>query len=308
MTESKNLDASGIVLVDKPEGLTSHDVVAAVRRLIRPHRVGHTGTLDPLATGLLILCVGRATRIAKLLEAEYKVYRASLLLGVQTDTQDIQGTVMEQHPLGDISENRVREVAQSFVGWVEQIPPVFSAVKVGGVRSYRLARRQAPVSLKPRQVHIRRLEVKRLHLPSVEFLVECSTGTYVRTLCSDIGAALGVGGCLQALRRLQIGRFSAENAVQLSALKDERDVTHWLLSPREALAHLPSFTCDDEHVARLLHGNRVLVGEKAEALRQDSTSWVCALDSTGRLLAVGKTVLDGDVVFFQPKKLLVDCA
>ncbi|RJP22810.1 MAG: tRNA pseudouridine(55) synthase TruB [Candidatus Abyssobacteria bacterium SURF_5] len=300
MRESGGLDISGILLVDKPPGMTSHDVVAGVRKLIRPVRVGHTGTLDPLATGLLILCIGKATRIADLLQSEHKVYRASVLLGVRTETQDIEGAVLEQRPAGQIPIERIEEAARFFTGSIAQKPPQFSAVKIGGIRAYRLARRHEKVSLEPRRIEIRRFQIEEVRLPSIEFVVECSKGTYVRTLCSDFGDRLGAGGCMQSLRRLSIGRFSVADAVPFAQLAEAGDVVKNVLPLPQALAHLPNVVCTDEQSERILHGMRIPAGGRFEA----HEGWVSASAPDGRVLAVGKLTREGEEIFFQPRKVL----
>jgi tRNA pseudouridine55 synthase len=303
------LGAGGILLVDKPRGMTSHDVVAAVRKLVGPLRVGHTGTLDPLATGLLILCIGRATRVAEILEAESKVYRATVLLGLRTETQDVEGTVIETRPVSDIPEERIRQVAESFIGWIEQTPPAFSAVKIGGVRAYRLARRRQVVLLKPRRVEIKRLVLEEIHLPEIDFTVECSRGTYIRTLCDDFGAALEVGGCLKSLRRLEVGRFSVGNAAPLSQLNTEGDVVQALLPLSEALAHLTKISCSEEEIHPLLHGMRIQVNARVEpAHAVKESNWICAFGPDNIPVALGRLAQEGETIFFQPKKLLVDPA
>jgi tRNA pseudouridine55 synthase len=299
----KDFEPAGILLIDKPGGPTSHDVVAAVRKLVRPLRVGHTGTLDPMATGLLILCVGKATRVSEILQAEYKVYRAAVLLGLKTDTQDIEGAVLQRQAVGEIPIERIHEVARSFTGWIEQRPPVFSAAKVNGVRAYRLARRGQDVSLGPRRVEIRKLVIEDVRLPVIEFIVECSKGTYVRALCNDLGDALGVGGCMESLRRLEIGRFSVADAIEPSRLNERRDVIDALLPLSQALSHLHRITVDEEQAEHLLHGMRAPVGERVPTENEES-SWVCAYDLDGRLLALGTVVSEGGHAFFRPRKLL----
>jgi len=294
--------AGGILLVDKPGGMTSHDVVAAVRRHVRPLRVGHTGTLDPLASGLLILCVGEATKLAGFIEAEGKTYRVVALLGVQTDTQDVSGTVISQAPVENLTEDRIREAALMSTGSIEQRPPAFSAIKVGGVRAYARARKHEDVSLKPRQVEIKRLDIESIELPRVRFMVECSKGTYVRALCSDLGAALGVGGCMESLRRLSIGSFSVADAKSLSELTSRDSILQALVPSPRALPHMPVVLCTEEQAEQLAHGMAIEV-TKQICLPDPAGSWAQALTPDGGLLAVGQLSGEGKTVLFRPKRV-----
>ncbi len=293
----------GLLLVDKPTGMTSHDVVAGVRRHVRPLRVGHTGTLDPLASGLLILCVGEAVKIAGFIEGRDKLYRAVALLGVQTDTQDVTGNIAAQTSVDNMTEERVRETSRRFVGEIEQKPPAFSAVKIGGVRAYKLARSSKPVETKSRQVRITRLEIERVRLPRVDFVVECSKGTYIRALCSDLGEVLGVGGCMESLRRLAIGRFSVTEAKPAADLDSRESIMQALLPAANALSHIQSVTCSPEDVRRLEHGMPVTVSCGDEP-PNGGESLAKALGADGELLAVGRLVRSGGTVLFQPKRVL----
>ncbi len=300
---ASSVRTGGLLLVDKPTGMTSHDVVAAIRKFIRPFKVGHTGTLDPLASGLLILCVGGATKIAGFIESDDKLYNATLLLGTQTDTQDVEGEVITQKPVESLSAERVREAVRSFVGKIRQTPPAYSAVKVGGVRAYKLARRREEVRLKPRTVEIKRLEIERVRAPRVEFLVECSKGTYVRALCSDLGDALAVGGCLESLRRLAIGRFSVADAAPLAKLDTREKILKALVPASEALKHMPAVQCSPDQMEKLSHGMALTIGGDMELARHKGL-WAQALGPDGELLAVGKLTPEGDAVLFHPKKVL----
>jgi len=294
---------NGLLLVDKPGGMTSHDVVAAIKKLVRPLRVGHTGTLDPLADGLLILCVGEATKIAGFIEAQYKIYHAVALLGTHTDTQDITGTKITEKSIEGVTEYRIREAANRFVGRIDQTPPAFSAIKVKGVRAYKLARRQEKVTLKPRNVEIKRLEIENIRLPRIDLLIECSKGTYVRTLCSDLGAALGVGGCMESLRRLGIGRFRVDDAKPLAELNSREHALKALVPASAGLSHLPAITCSPEQMVKLSHGMTLDVSEQIE-VAGDKPTWAQALEPDGELIAVGRLSLDRDTILFHPKRVL----
>ena len=206
---------SGLLLVDKPAGMTSHDVVDWARRRFSMRRVGHGGTLDPAATGLLILLLGQATRYARHLLNADKTYFSTLLLGQTTDTQDAEGKVLETRPVGELTRERVETVCGRFQGEIEQEVPAYSAVRVQGKRFYDLARAGQAVPRRIRKVRVHRLMVLEIRLPEVDLEVTCSSGTYVRTLCADIGAALGTGGHLKRLCRTQVGPFSLQHSVKL---------------------------------------------------------------------------------------------
>lgn len=209
---------SGILLIDKPEGVASFDVVRRVRRVLGQRKIGHLGTLDPFATGLLPLCLGEATKLAPYLMPEAKIYRATLQLGVATDTQDLTGQVMFRTEIvPEVKE--VYQAAAKFVGEIEQVPPMHSALHYQGQRLYKLARRGEEVERAPRGVTIYRLEVEEVRLPQVIIEVRCSQGTYIRTLAADLGAALGCGAHLTALRRLAVGPFRVAAAMTLKALE-----------------------------------------------------------------------------------------
>ena len=210
---------SGILLIDKPEGLSSFDVVRRVRRALRERKVGHLGTLDPFATGLLPLCLGEATKLVPYLLPEAKTYRAAIMLGAATDTQDLTGRVVSRTETWP-SPEQVYQAAARFVGEIQQVPPMHSALHYQGERLYKLARRGETVDLPPRPVTIYRLEVEEVDLPRVTITVRCSQGTYIRTLAADLGAVLGCGGHLTALRRLEVGPFKVEDALNLAALEE----------------------------------------------------------------------------------------
>ncbi len=202
----------GVLLVDKPAGPTSHDVVDAVRRGFGIRKVGHCGTLDPLATGLLILVLGKATRLAQYLIGDDKEYRGHLVLGISTDSQDAQGEIVDRRPIDSVTEERVAEVFARFQGDILQTPPMVSAIKKGGKPLYKLARKGKSVEREPRLVHIYELLLEGFDPPRVAFSVRCSKGTYVRTLCADIGESLGCGAHLGGLRRIRSGSFDVEEA------------------------------------------------------------------------------------------------
>ncbi len=218
MKQEKLLMISGILLIDKPESLSSFDVVRKVRRAAGERKVGHLGTLDPFATGLLPLCLGEATKLVPYLQPEPKTYRATLKLGESTDTQDLTGRLVSRTEVLPEQE-QVYQAAGRFVGEIQQVPPMHSALHYQGERLYKLARRGESVDLAPRTVTIYRLEVEEVELPRVTITVRCSQGTYIRTLAADLGAALGCGAHLTALRRLEVGPLKVADAWSLDALE-----------------------------------------------------------------------------------------
>jgi len=215
----------GVLLVDKAEGMTSHDVVALVRQKLGIKKVGHCGTLDPIATGLLLLTLGRGTKIQDLLMSEDKEYAGTFVLGVTTSTQDRQGEVIEQRPVPALDENQIRDAFEKFRGDFYQMPPMVSAKKHGGVPLYKLARQGKVVEREPRLVHVYGYTIDRITLPEIDFSVVCSKGFYVRTYVHDIGEVLGCGAHLKSLRRTKSGRFEVSNAISVdhikSALREE---------------------------------------------------------------------------------------
>lgn len=255
-------DLDGVLIVDKPEGPTSHDVVESVRRVTGQGRIGHTGTLDPAATGVLVLCLGRATKLVRFLQAGTKTYAAEMVLGVATTTQDAQGEVTATGDASGIDERSLCEALTHFQGQILQVPPMVSALKVGGERLHEKARRGEEVTREPRKVTVHDL-VLDAFTPGVRaeasFLVTCSAGTYVRTIAHDVGELLGVGGSLTGLRRLANGPFTTDEAVGLDALATEDDVRAALLTVEEAVGRaLPVRPIDDAEVAgRLAQGARI---------------------------------------------------
>ena len=208
----------GVINIYKERGFTSHDVVGKLRGILRQKKIGHTGTLDPDAEGVLPVCLGKATKLCDLLTDKEKTYRAVLLLGKTTDTQDVSGTVLSEAPV-TAEEAKVREAILSFVGDYDQIPPMYSALKVNGQKLCDLARAGKEVERKPRRVTIREIRIEKIDLPRVTMEVTCSKGTYIRTLCQDIGENLGCGGCMESLLRTRVERFSLEDAIKLGEVE-----------------------------------------------------------------------------------------
>jgi tRNA pseudouridine55 synthase len=286
---------NGVLPIDKPVGPTSHDAVAAVRRALKTREVGHTGTLDPFASGLLLICVGKATRLAEYLTATRKRYVATMRLGVATDTDDLTGeTILASDAWRDLSDDEIRAALARQVGTIQQLPPTYSAKKVDGQRMYAVARQGGEVERKPVAVSIYSIDVLDVRLPEVEFAVECGSGTYIRAIARDVGAGLGVGGHLAALRRTHVGPHDVSRAVPLDRLDDADAVAAALLSPAEAIAEMPRATVGDEARTAIGHGRPVQVSIDAA---EDEP--VALLSESGELLAIGQRV--GGVV--RPRKV-----
>ena len=256
----------GLLNVYKERGFTSHDVVAKLRGILKQKKIGHTGTLDPEAEGVLPVCLGKATKVCELLTDKDKTYQAVLLLGMETDTQDTTGTVTARAPV-TASEEDVREAVQSFTGSYDQIPPMYSALKINGKKLYDLARAGKEVERKARTVQIHEIRIEEIALPRVTMTVTCSKGTYIRTLCYDIGRKLGCGGCMEKLLRTRVERFTLEEAYTLSQIEKIRDEGQLeeILTPVDRLfSQYPLFQAVSEAEKRLENGNPLLCEELTE--------------------------------------------
>lgn len=286
----------GILPLDKPVGPTSHDMVARVRRVLGIRRVGHTGTLDPFASGVLLMCIGRSTRLAEYLGGFPKEYLATARLGVSTTTDDVEGEVSSSSEMWrDLDEILIAEALRGFEGDSLQRPPPYSAKKVKGEAAYARARRGEEVVLEPVSVTIHEIGLVRVELPEVEFRVTCSTGTYVRALARDLGARLNVGAHLTALRRMAIGPFRVDRSLPPEALEDLGAVREALIRPLDALGHLPVIEVSQEE-ARLLQSGQALPYHGAPAV-EDAGEMAVAFGS--HLLAVA--VREGDRL--RPRKV-----
>lgn len=284
---------SGILAVDKPIQLTSHDVVGRVRRLSQTRRVGHAGTLDPLATGVLLLGIGRATRLLEYLVGLPKTYETTLWLGHTTTTYDAEGEIMAERPYSHLTLDDVNLVLKQFRGPIQQKPPLYSALKKDGQPLYKLARQGQSVDVPAREVTIYKLTVLDWQPPALHLRVACSSGAYVRSLGHDIGEALGCGAYLTALRRTAVSDFTLEGSVPLAELTDANFVDY-LLPPEVAVAHLPCLDLPVPEVERLLLGQR-LARETGHALH----SLVRLMAEDGRLLGI----LRAEVDYWQPHKM-----
>jgi tRNA pseudouridine55 synthase len=265
---------SGILLIDKPAGLSSFEVVRRVRRALKVRKAGHAGTLDPFATGLLLLCLGEATKLVPFLMPEPKTYRARVMLGEETDTQDPTGRVIatsQELP----QPEQVLEAAARFLGEIEQIPPMYSALHHQGERLYKMARRGETVAVKPRRVTIYQLQVEEVALPLVTMTVTCSQGTYIRTLAADLGRALGCGGHLATLRRVAVGPFQVEEALTLEAMEEmaSEELASRIIPLGDCLPGYKILEVGPEDAVHLGHGrtlpwpgNHVVPGERVRVL------------------------------------------
>jgi tRNA pseudouridine55 synthase len=295
----------GVLVIDKPEGLTSHDVVAAARRLLGEKRIGHTGTLDPLATGVLPLACGRATRLVRFLSAADKEYDATILFGVTTDTLDVTGEEITRSG-GVPSRDALGAALRAFAGEQMQVPPAYSAKKVAGRRAYELARRDEPVALAPVRVRVSRIELVEYGHDRCRISLTCSSGFYVRALVRDLGEQCGTGATLEALRRTRSGDFTLEEAIDLDNLRPWSIETRLFAEARRAKAEIPNpgletalipmerllprfpaVTVTAEGLARVSHGQHVRPVDVTVEAPLGAAEWVRLLDAGGALVGVG---------------------
>ncbi len=283
----------GVLVVDKPEGLTSHDVVAVARRVFGEKRIGHTGTLDPLATGVLPLACGRATRLVRFLTASDKEYDATMLFGVTTDTLDVTGTETSRSRMTP-ARDAVLEALAALTGEYMQMPPAYCAKKVGGRRAYDLARRDKPVTLTAAPVHVSRLELLEFGDDRCRVALTCSAGFYVRSLARDVGERCGTGASLEALRRTRSGDFTIDEAVPLDALTSSdpsaetgSDVATLLIPMDRLLSSFPAVTVTSEGLVRVSHGQQVRASDLVGSAPSGPAEWVRLLDGSGALVGLG---------------------
>jgi tRNA pseudouridine55 synthase len=296
MVNDKNNNVSGVLVIDKPIGMTSHDVVQIIRKGTNIRRAGHTGTLDPRASGVLVVLVGPSVRLSEYVSASDKRYQAVVQLGTTTDTYDADGRVLNITAV-DISEKQFNDVLQSFVGEIEQIPPPYSAVKVKGKKAYEMARQGEEVNLEPRKINVYNLELLEWAPPEAVIDVYCSSGTYVRSLAHDLGEKLGCGAHLIGLRRTKSGRFTLRDAVPLRKLRESFENGSWeefLIPAAEALSDWPAIDLNPEELIIVRHGRRIpadpTLGKMARAISAD-----------GEL--IGLLELDAETNEWQPKKV-----
>lgn len=292
---------SGVLVVDKPVGMTSHDVVQAIRNGTGLRRAGHTGTLDPRASGVLVILVGPAVRLSEFVSASDKRYQAIIRLGSTTDTFDADGKFTRSDQPVDVTEEKFEEVLKTFIGEIEQTPPPYSAVKVQGRKAYEMARQGEEVDLTPRKITVHHLEVLEWAPPEVVIDVHCSSGTYVRSLANDLGNALGCGAYLVGLRRTKSGRFSLRDAVPLRKLQEAFHANNWyqyLIPAAEALAEWSAVELSPDEVEDVRHGHRVKAAPDA------SPGLVRGVSTQGELVALMELVTGEDgAPMWQPKKV-----
>lgn len=314
MTDLNPQSQDGVLVIDKPEGWTSHDVVARVRKILKTRRVGHTGTLDPFATGALVVCINRATRLAQFLTGDDKEYLATMRLGFSTDTGDLTGT--PNTPVTDardITSDKVQGVFGRFRGRINQIPPMYSAKKVGGVKLYEMARRGEEIERKPIEVEIKELElcdsasnVAQPASKEFSFRVVCSSGTYVRTLAEDIGKSLGVGAHLARLRRTRAGRCSLDAAVtleRLAELAQSGQIDQVMISMADAVA-MPALQVGEEERKRISHGRSIEHPDVGRSGDWPDGALAKICDKKNQLVAIAE--YDPVKILWRPRVVLTD--
>ena len=267
----------GVIVIRKEKGFTSHDVVAKLRGILHMKKIGHTGTLDPDAEGVLPVALGKATRLVDMITDKEKTYEAVMRLGVVTDTQDMSGTVLSQVSELHVTEEELRTVTESFTGDYMQVPPMYSALKVNGKKLYELAREGKTVERKPRPVHFYEIEILDISFPLVRFRVTCSKGTYIRTLCHDIGEKLDCGAAMESLLRTKVGRFTLDDAITLAQTEEavqEGTIESKILGIEEILAEYPRVCCTKEGDRLLANGNP-LVQTLVDAEEKDGWTRMC---------------------------------
>lgn len=285
----KTLD--GIIIVDKPPDITSAKLVSLVKQKLKVDKAGHAGTLDPFATGVMICLINRATRLASFFLHGNKAYRGTLCLGIETDTQDFTGSVLQQRDVrkGDYAETDIISVFRAFEGDSCQLPPCFSALKHRGKPLYQYARKGIRVEKPPRRISVFSLQVEKIDLPLIHFFVRCSGGTYIRSLCADIGRSLGCGAHLTALRRTEAGSFTLQDAIDLNTVEElslTGSASKQLISMSDALRHVPAYVADSALAAFVRHGRSLDKDMFSHELGVDAGGYFKLVDGADRLLAV----------------------
>lgn len=275
----------GILNVNKPAGCSSRHVVDRIERLVRPAKAGHAGTLDPLAVGVLVVCVGQATRLISYVQQMPKQYRATFVLGRRSDTDDLEGEVTEIAGAPVPSRSMLDATLPQFLGDIQQVPPAHSAIKIGGRRSYKLARAGKAVELAPRTVTIHRLAIRRYEYPVLELDIDCGSGTYVRSLGRDLAVALGTGAVMSALERTAIGGFHIDDALPLDDATAE-SVTQHMQPALAAVANLPRVNLNESQLIELRHGRPIAMNAPADPFGAVETSAYAAINAAGELVAI----------------------
>ena len=307
---------NGVINIYKERGFTSHDVVAKLRGILKQKKIGHTGTLDPDAEGVLPVCLGKGTRLCDMLTDHSKVYEAVLLLGQSTDTQDVSGTVLQEASV-EVLEEEVREAIMSFVGPYDQIPPMYSALKVNGQKLCDLARAGKEVERKARPVEIYEIQIEEIYLPRVRMTVSCSKGTYIRTLCHDIGEKLKCHGCMESLLRTRVGQFLLKDSLtlaQVEAYRDENRITEIVMPVDQVFSDCPALKLTKEAAKLGYNGNpftstQVLTEndqmvEKSSDISLDGGKWFRVYDPEG--VFIGVYAYDSKRDQFRPEKMFYE--
>lgn len=295
---------TGLLLVDKPAGMTSHDVVDHLRRATGIRRIGHTGTLDPNATGLLVLCIDKATRLSEHLTGLDKVYEGTMRLGLTTSSYDLDGEILEERPVPDLTLEMLQEKCNKYIGDIEQLPPMVSAVKVGGERLYKLARKGATVERQPRAVTVYDFTVLSYEAPDARVRVACTSGTYVRALCHDVGQDIGCGAVLADLRRTKVGDFELANARPVAEFTTPESVAEHLM-PMDSALTLPEVRIKSASIPNVISGNTLGPPDFREPCTTGE-GWVQIKSERGKLIALGivEHTSYGAVVY--PKRVFGD--
>jgi len=285
---------NGIININKPKGITSFDVVRIIKKTLNMKKVGHTGTLDPMAEGVLPICIGKGTKFAELIMSEEKIYRAEMKLGEITDTYDMEGKVTETFDFSHVTEEEVVKVVNSFIKTYEQIPPIYSAIKVAGKRLYEYAREGKEVELKGRKITIHNISNIEVNIPYIKFDVKCSKGTYIRSLCFDIGKELNSGGVMTSLTRLKSGIFNIEDSIDIRGI-ERNDILNNLISIEDIFSNLNELNLN-EKFSKLV-SNGVVIKDKAltSTLKKDEAYRVYAFE--GDFIGLGKLDENGFKIF-----------
>lgn len=294
-----NPPVSGLLNINKPKGITSHDVVARIRKLAGQRRVGHAGTLDPLATGVLLVCLGQATRLIEYLTPGQKQYRATFCFGLTTDTLDAEGRVLAEKDISSLTETNLRQVLPAFVGRLNQIPPLFSAIKKDGQPLYKRARAGQTIEVEPRPITIFAIDWVTWQPPHLTLDITCSPGTYIRSLARDVGEAVGTGAHLIGLTRTASGPWHLDEAVSLEQLEHDPNWLRYLHAPDRAITHLPQVILTEDMMLRVIQGQKIELDLELSAAHLPV---VRAYTSGGDFLAI-LTLAEPNAKLWQPKKV-----
>jgi tRNA pseudouridine55 synthase len=300
---------NGILSIYKEKGYTSHDVVAIIRKVLHQKRVGHTGTLDPEAEGVLPVCIGKATKVVEFLIEQKKRYLAIAKLGISTTTQDHTGDIIESKPV-DFDKSKIKQVVQSFIGEYEQVPPMYSAIKVNGKKLYELARQGKTIERKARKVHIYDIKITSFIPPDqIELDILCSKGTYIRTLCADIGAQLGCGAHMSSLIRTEVGIFNINNSIKLDEFKelvDQQEIDNIIVNIDELFREYPSVTIKKTGEKALMNGNKIhfsYIKNKHEAIKAHDI--IRVYSDCGNFIGLYNVAIEGEEFYLKPLKLFL---